>query len=95
MPRSDASLSPTSLPQMATPYKPPQKQGVEESNEVAVHRIRITLTSRNVSSLEKGTWKDARADWRVSGPEAIARAVRGDGLPIMGVASATSGISRA
>ncbi|KDD74703.1 ribosomal protein S10p/S20e [Helicosporidium sp. ATCC 50920] len=44
---------------MATPappvsaYKPPQKQGVEESADAGMHRIRITLTSRNVRSLEK------------------------------------------
>lgn len=39
------------LPQMAT--KPVSKPGLEE--EVAqVHRIRITLTSKNVKALEKG-----------------------------------------
>lgn len=36
---------------MATPYKP--EKGGLEVEEGAVHRIRITLTSRNVASLEK------------------------------------------
>ncbi len=36
--------------QMAT--KPSMKEGVEEGP--AVHRIRITLTSKNVKNLEKG-----------------------------------------
>jgi small subunit ribosomal protein S20e len=31
------------------------KQGVEEATEVKIHKIRITLTSRNVKNLEKGT----------------------------------------
>ena len=42
---------------MATAYKPPVgagKTGAEEET-VRVHRIRITLTSKNVVNLEKGT----------------------------------------
>ena len=31
------------------------KPGYEEASEAKIHRIRITLTSRNVKSLEKGT----------------------------------------
>jgi hypothetical protein len=38
--------------QMAT--KPVQKDGLEEAP--AVHRIRITLTSKNVKNLEKGVY---------------------------------------
>jgi hypothetical protein len=30
------------------------KQGYEEGTEQKIHRIRITLTSRNVQNLEKG-----------------------------------------
>lgn len=32
------------------------KPGYEESAPVELHKIRITLTSRNVKSLEKGTF---------------------------------------
>lgn len=41
-------------------YKPPVKVGQEE--EAEVHRIRITLTSRNVKNLEKGEqeYKDSQ-----------------------------------
>jgi small subunit ribosomal protein S20e len=43
---------------MATATKPAAgKPGLEES-EVQTHRIRITLTSRNVKSLEKGELKE-------------------------------------
>ena len=35
------------------PMKPAAKPGLEEDTQ-AVHRIRITLTSRNVKNLEKG-----------------------------------------
>lgn len=46
-------LLPACLLQMAAAIKP--KQGVEEPVEQApIHRIRITLTSRNVKNLEKG-----------------------------------------
>ena len=42
------------LLQMATTMKPTAvKQGVEEADAPQVHRIRITLTSRNVRNLEK------------------------------------------
>lgn len=37
---------------MAT--KPVSKPGMEEADAPQVHRIRITLTSKNVKSLEKG-----------------------------------------
>jgi hypothetical protein len=37
---------------MATPLKKP----VEQYDESHYHRIRITLTSRNVKNLEKGTF---------------------------------------
>lgn len=33
---------------------PKGKPGYEETQETKVHRIRITLTSRNVKNLEKG-----------------------------------------
>lgn len=33
---------------------PKGKQGYEEAIEPKIHRIRITLTSRNVKNLEKG-----------------------------------------
>lgn len=36
---------------MAAPYKPPTKPDVEEAADI--HRIRITLTSRDVKNLEK------------------------------------------
>ena len=36
------------LPQMATAIKPAQKPGVEEAEAAPIHRIRITLTSKNV-----------------------------------------------
>lgn len=39
---------------MATAIKPAQKPGVEEAEQAPIHRIRITLTSRNVRNLEKG-----------------------------------------
>lgn len=39
---------------MATAVAAPTKVGLEESREVPLHRIRITLTSRNVKNLEKG-----------------------------------------
>lgn len=40
---------------MATAYKPPQAGGKGADEEaVRVHRIRITLTSKNVVNLEKG-----------------------------------------
>lgn len=32
----------------------PTKVGVEQAHEVPIHRIRITLTSKNVTNLEKG-----------------------------------------
>ncbi|KAI7840626.1 hypothetical protein COHA_005648 [Chlorella ohadii] len=38
---------------MATAIKPAQKPGVEEAEAAPIHRIRITLTSKNVKSLEK------------------------------------------
>jgi small subunit ribosomal protein S20e len=38
---------------MATVMKPAAKQGVEEADDPQIHRIRITLTSRNVKNLEK------------------------------------------
>ena len=41
---------------MATAIKPVQKPGVEEAEAAPIHRIRITLTSKNVKSLEKGGW---------------------------------------
>ena len=39
---------------MAAAIKPAQKPGVEEAEAAPIHRIRITLTSRNVKNLEKG-----------------------------------------
>ena len=42
------------LLQMAAAIKPAQKPGVEEAEAAPIHRIRITLTSRNVKNLEKG-----------------------------------------
>lgn len=33
-----------------------KKAGYEEAPEQKIHRIRITLTSRNVQNLEKGTY---------------------------------------
>lgn len=41
---------------MATAIKPAQKPGVEEAEAAPIHRIRITLTSKNVKNLEKGEW---------------------------------------
>jgi ribosomal protein S10 len=38
---------------MATAIKPVEKRGIEEADGAPIHRIRITLTSRNVRSLEK------------------------------------------
>ncbi|EFN56903.1 hypothetical protein CHLNCDRAFT_22032 [Chlorella variabilis] len=38
---------------MATAIKPTQKPGVEEAEAAPIHRIRITLTSKNVKNLEK------------------------------------------
>lgn len=38
---------------MATAIKPVTKPGVEEADMPQIHRIRITLTSRNVRNLEK------------------------------------------
>jgi small subunit ribosomal protein S20e len=38
---------------MATAIKPVTKPGVEEAEAPQVHRIRITLTSKNVKNLEK------------------------------------------
>ncbi|PRW51058.1 ribosomal S1 [Chlorella sorokiniana] len=38
---------------MATAIKPAQKPGVEEAEAAPIHRIRITLTSKNVKNLEK------------------------------------------
>lgn len=34
----------------------PTKAGLEETPQVTQHKIRITLTSRNVKNLEKGTF---------------------------------------
>jgi hypothetical protein len=39
---------------MAYAMKPPKQQGVEETQE-QIHKIRITLSSKNVKNLEKGT----------------------------------------
>ena len=39
---------------MATMAMPPQKPKAFEAEETKLHRIRITLTSRNVRNLEKG-----------------------------------------
>jgi hypothetical protein len=40
---------------MAAAYKPPQTEGKTAAEEIQrVHRIRITLTSKNVANLEKG-----------------------------------------
>lgn len=38
---------------MATTMKPMAKPGLEEGEAAPIHRIRITLTSRNVRNLEK------------------------------------------
>jgi small subunit ribosomal protein S20e len=38
---------------MAYAMKPPKQQGVEEPQE-QIHKIRITLSSKNVKNLEKG-----------------------------------------
>jgi hypothetical protein len=38
---------------MAYAMKPPKQQGVEETQE-QIHKIRITLSSKNVKNLEKG-----------------------------------------
>ena len=40
----------------AAVIKPATKPGVEEADAAPVHRIRITLTSKNVRNLEKGEW---------------------------------------
>jgi len=45
-------MATTTAPQQAVP-PPTKKQGFEQPEEVNFHRIRITLTSRNVTSLEK------------------------------------------
>lgn len=49
----------TSTAPAPAPFKPSalQKAGVEEDAAVASHRIRITLTSRNVKNLEKGAFQ--------------------------------------
>ncbi len=39
---------------MAYAMKPPKQHGVEEPQE-QIHKIRITLSSKNVKNLEKGT----------------------------------------
>jgi len=40
---------------MSTAYKAPQGEGKSAAEELQrVHRIRITLTSKNVANLEKG-----------------------------------------
>lgn len=36
------------------PMKPAAKPGVEEGEQVPIHRIRITLTSTHVKNLERG-----------------------------------------
>ena len=45
-------MATTAAPQNVPP--PTKKPGFEQQEEVAYHRIRITLSSRNVKSLEKG-----------------------------------------
>ena len=40
--------------------KPVAKEGIEESQGPVVHRIRITLTSKNVKNLEKGKLQQIR-----------------------------------
>jgi hypothetical protein len=39
---------------MVHAMKPPKQQGVEETQE-RIHKIRITLSSKNVKNIEKGT----------------------------------------
>lgn len=46
---------------MATAYKPPQGGKGADEEAVRVHRIRITLTSKNVVNLEKGERRRARS----------------------------------
>ena len=58
---------------MSTPYKAPGGEGKSAAEELQrVHRIRITLTSKNVANLEKGAppWRAGR------GPPASALARR-------------------
>ena len=52
-----------SLRSMSTPYKAPGGEGKSAAEELQrVHRIRITLTSKNVANLEKGAppWRAGR-----------------------------------
>ena len=61
---------------MATAYKPPQAEGKSAAEEIQrIHRIRITLTSKNVANLEKGAW--AWAAGRLAAAAAAARFARG------------------
>ena len=53
---SSAPLAPPSQMAAAAVIKPATKPGVEEADAAPVHRIRITLTSKNVRNLEKGEW---------------------------------------
>jgi len=55
MATTTASPAPTTTvaPQTVAAPPPTKKPGFEQSEEVNFHRIRITLTSRNVKSLEK------------------------------------------
>ncbi|KAB1200984.1 40S ribosomal protein S20-2 [Morella rubra] len=48
---------------MAYAMKLPKQQGVEEGQE-QIHKIRITLSSKNVKNLEKG-YKEGRATARM------------------------------
>lgn len=47
---------------------PNKKAGYEEAPEQKIHRIRITLTSRNVQNLEKGGEGMKRR--QITGPDA-------------------------
>jgi small subunit ribosomal protein S20e len=48
------AVAPAAAPPASTPYVPPVKKDAAGAEaDVTVHRIRITLTSRNVQNLEK------------------------------------------
>ncbi len=49
-----ATAAPTATAQALAAQAPVKKAGLEQ--EASFHRIRITLTSRNVARLEKGTF---------------------------------------
>ena len=46
---------PNPIKRMAYALKPPKQQGLDEPQE-QIHKIRITLSSKNVKNLEKGSF---------------------------------------